>query len=56
MLPQLSKYVKNNNTYQIENLQNRSIELTLFLSIPGSVALILASKEIVTSLFGLWFF
>jgi len=52
MLPQLSKYVKNNNIYQIENLQNRSIELSLFLSIPGSVALILASNEIVTSLFG----
>jgi putative peptidoglycan lipid II flippase len=52
MLPQLSKYIKNNNSSQVINLQNRSIELSLFLSIPGAVALIMASKEIVTSLFG----
>jgi len=52
MLPQLSKYIKNNNKNQVINLQNRSIELSLFLSIPGAVALIMASKEIVTSLFG----
>ena len=52
MLPQLSKYIKNNNKNQVINLQNRSIELSLFLSIPGAVALIIASKEIVTSLFG----
>ncbi len=52
MLPQLSKYIKNNNNNQVANLQNRSIELSLFLSIPGAVALLIASKEIVTSLFG----
>ena len=52
MLPQLSKYVKNNNANEISNLQNRALELCLFLSVPAAVALILASKEIITSLFG----
>jgi len=52
MLPQLSKYVKNNNVNEISNLQNRALELCLFLSVPAAVALILASEEIITSLFG----
>ena len=52
MLPELSKHVKNNNSEQINNLQNRALELCLFLSIPGATALILASEEIITSLFG----
>ncbi len=52
MLPQLSKYIKNNNFEQISNLQNRALELCLFLSIPAATALVLASEEIVTSLFG----
>jgi len=52
MLPELSKHVKNNNTYEINNLQNRALELCLFLSIPAAAALVLASNEIITSLFG----
>ncbi len=52
MLPELSKHVKNKNFEQIKNLQNRALELCLFLSVPASVALVLASKEIITSLFG----
>ena len=52
MLPQLSKYIKNKNITQTKNLQNRSLELSLFLSIPATVGLVLASKEIITSLFG----
>jgi len=52
MLPELSKHVKNNSFEQIINLQNRALELCLFLSIPAAVALILASEEIITSLFG----
>jgi len=52
MLPELSKHIKNNNSEQIANLQNRALELCLFLSIPGAVALVLASEEIITSLFG----
>jgi len=52
MLPELSKYIKNNNYDQAINLQNRALELCLFLSIPAAVALILASEQITTSLFG----
>ena len=52
MLPELSKHVKNNSSEQISNLQNRALELCLFLSVPAAIALVLASKEIVTSLFG----
>jgi len=52
MLPELSKHVKNNNVEQISNLQNRALELSLFLSVPAAAALVLASEEIITSLFG----
>jgi len=52
MLPELSKHVKKNNFEQITNLQNRALELCLFLSIPAAVALVLASEQIITSLFG----
>jgi len=52
MLPELSKHIKNNNSDLITNLQNRALELCLFLSIPAATALVLASEEIVTSLFG----
>jgi len=52
MLPELSKHVKNGSAEQISNLQNRSLELCLFLSIPAAAALVLASEEIITSLFG----
>ena len=52
MLPELSKYVKNNNLNKIINLQNRALELCLFLSVPAAVALVMASEQIITSLFG----
>ncbi len=37
---------------KISNIQSRSLELSLLLSIPASIGLILASKEIVNALFG----
>ena len=52
MLPELSKYIKNNNFDEAASLQNRSLELCLFLSIPAAVALVLSSEQIITSLFG----
>ena len=52
MLPELSKHIKNNNSEQISNLQNRALELCLFLSVPAATALVLASEQIITSLFG----
>ena len=52
MLPELSKYIKIKDSKRIDDLQNRALELCLFLSIPASTALVLASEEIITSLFG----
>jgi len=52
MLPELSKHIKNDNLVETANLQNRALELCLFLSVPAAVALVLASNQIITSLFG----
>ncbi|MDC1138653.1 murein biosynthesis integral membrane protein MurJ, partial [Candidatus Pelagibacter sp.] len=52
ILPQLSKHVQSNNKDKIKLIQNKALELSLFLSIPATVALIIASEEIISSLFG----
>jgi putative peptidoglycan lipid II flippase len=52
MLPELSKFIQNNNQLEAFNLQNRSIEFCLFLSIPAAAALLISSTEIINSLFG----
>merc|ERR1712127_830312 len=52
ILPQLSKYVKNDNKEKIKSIQNKALELSLFLSIPATIALLVASEEIISSLFG----
>ena len=51
-LPVLSKAFKSKNSSKISKIQNKSIELSLLLSTPASLGLILASKEIVNGLFG----
>ncbi|MDC1130640.1 lipid II flippase MurJ, partial [Pelagibacteraceae bacterium] len=51
-LPVLSKAFKNKNTKEMSNIQNKSLELSLLLSIPASFSLIIASEEIVSALFG----
>ena len=51
-LPVLSKAFKNNNIKKLSNIQNKSFELSLLLSMPASLGLILASEEIVNALFG----
>ncbi len=51
-LPVLSRAFKQKNILKISNIQSRSIELSLLFSIPASLGLILASKEIVNALFG----
>ena len=51
-LPVLSKAFKQKNILKISNIQSRSIELSLLLSIPASLGLVLASNEIVNALFG----
>ena len=52
ILPQLSKYIQKNKKFEIERIQNKSLEFSLLLSFPAMLALIIASEEIVSSLFG----
>ena len=51
-LPSLSKSIKLNNQKSVDQIQNKSVELSLLLSIPAAFGLLIASKEIVNSLFG----
>ena len=52
ILPQLSKYIQNEDNEKIIMIQNKALELSLFLSIPAAVALLIASEEIISALFG----
>ena len=52
VLPQLSKHVQSKKKHKISLIQNKALELSLFLSLPASIALILGSEEIISSLFG----
>ena len=52
ILPQLSKHVSENKKEKIKSIQNKALELSLFLSIPATIALLIASEEIISSLFG----
>ena len=52
ILPQLSRHVQNNKKEKINLIQNKALELSLFLSIPAAIALLIASEEIISSLFG----
>ena len=52
ILPQLSKHISQKNKKKIHLIQNKALELSLFLSLPASVALVIASKEIISALFG----
>jgi putative peptidoglycan lipid II flippase len=52
ILPQLSKHVQSNKKEKIILIQNKALELSLFLSIPATIALLIASEEIISSLFG----
>ena len=51
-LPLLTAALKKKNTLRVFNIQNKSIELSLLLSIPASLGLIIASDEIINALFG----
>ena len=51
-LPILAKAINKKNFLKTYNIQNKSIELSLLLSVPASLGLILASEEIVSALFG----
>jgi len=52
LLPSLSKYINSKNNDKIDFIQNKSLELSLFLSLPASAALLIASDEITSALFG----
>ena len=52
VLPNLSKHIQSKNKTKINFIQNKSLELCLFLSLPAGIALLIASEEITSSLFG----
>ena len=52
ILPQLSKHINRNDIKKINLIQNKALELSLFLSLPASIALFIASEEIISALFG----
>ena len=52
ILPNLSRHIKNNNSLKTIELQNKALELSLFLSLPASIALMIGSEEITSALFG----
>ena len=52
ILPQLSKHINKKDKKKIDLIQNKSLELSLFLSLPASIALFVGSEEIISALFG----
>ena len=52
VLPQLSKHIFLRKKNKILLIQNKALELSMFLSLPASVALLIGSEEIVSALFG----
>ena len=52
VLPQLSKYIRSKKKKEILFIQNKALELSLFLSLPATIALIIGSDQIISALFG----
>ena len=52
VLPQLSKHVYLKKKKKILQIQNKALELSMFLSLPASIALLFGSEEIISALFG----
>ena len=52
VLPQLSKHIYLKKKNKILKIQNKALELSMFLSLPASVALFVGSEEIISALFG----
>jgi len=52
ILPQLSKYIYLKKKNNILKIQNKALELSMFLSLPASIALFVGSEEIISALFG----
>lgn len=51
LLPELARALKANNMAEAENLQNRSVEFTLFLTLPAAAALVVIAEPIVRVLY-----
>jgi len=51
LLPELSRALKSGNLIEAANLQNRSVEFTLFLTLPAAAALLVMSEPIVRVLY-----
>ncbi len=52
ILPNLSRHIKKKNSIKTIELQNKALELSLFLSLPASLALMVGSEQITSALFG----
>ena len=52
VLPQLSKHVYSKKKKKISKIQNKALELSMFLSLPASLALLIGSEQIISALFG----
>ena len=52
VLPQLSKHVYLKKKNKIILIQNKALELSMFLSLPASAALLVGSEQIISALFG----
>ena len=52
ILPNLSKYINSKNKRKINFIQNKAIHLSLFLSLPATMALLISAEEITSALFG----
>lgn len=51
LLPELSRALKSGNEIEAANLQNRSVEFTLFLTLPAAAALLVMAEPIVRVLY-----
>lgn len=56
ILPSLSKEVFRSKLTKVNFIQNRSLELCLFLSLPATIGIFLAAKQIISALYGYGFF
>src|SRR5210317_1382327 len=52
ILPQLSKHIAQKNKKKIDLIQNKALELSLSLSLPATIALLIGSEQIISALFG----
>jgi Uncharacterized membrane protein, putative virulence factor len=52
VFPQFSKHFFLKKKNKILNIQNKALEISMFLSFPATVALFVGSKEIISGLFG----